>query len=106
MDTVDSHKQTHSRNVDRYRTTVEFTTTRINRCVQSRESDYVDVSVYECERREGVTVTILTIVIFIDEWHPVTQEGTRNIQQRPLCTSFGERFQFGPVKNKILRIVK
>jgi hypothetical protein len=27
-----------------------------------------------------VTVTILTIVIFIDEWHPVTQESTRNIQ--------------------------
>jgi hypothetical protein len=40
----------------------------------------VDVSVYEYERREGVTVTILTIVIFIDEWHPVTQESTRNIQ--------------------------
>jgi hypothetical protein len=66
----------------------------------------VDVSVYECERGEGVTVTILTIVIFIDEWHPVTQDGTRDIQQRPLYNSFDERFQFGPVKNKILRIVK
>jgi len=27
-----------------------------------------------------VTVTMLTIVIFIDEWHPVTQESTGDIQ--------------------------
>ena len=30
VDTVDSHKQTHSRNVDRYRTMAEFTA-RINK---------------------------------------------------------------------------
>jgi hypothetical protein len=29
---------------------------------------------------KGATVTILTIVIFVDEWHPVTEESTRDIQ--------------------------
>ena len=71
VDTVDSHKQT--------RTMTEFTT-RVNRCVRRPESDYEDVSVYKYERREGATVTILTIVIFVDEWHPVTEESTRDIQ--------------------------
>jgi hypothetical protein len=29
---------------------------------------------------KGMTVTVPTIMIFIDEWHPVTQESTREIQ--------------------------
>ena len=29
---------------------------------------------------KGVAVTILTVVIFINEWHPVAQESTKDIQ--------------------------
>ena len=28
---------------------------------------------------KGMTATVLTIVIFVNEWHPVTQESTREI---------------------------
>jgi hypothetical protein len=44
---------------------------------------YENVSVYEYERRKG-GVTILTIVIFVDEWHPVTEESTKEESTRDI----------------------
>ena len=67
-------------------------------CVQDMNPTTRTYLYMNMSAENGVTVTILTIVIFIDEWHPVTQESTKEIQYRPLCTTFGERLQFGPMK--------
>ena len=82
VDTVDSHKETHSRNVDRYQTTAEFTTRitvkdDVSQDVNPTTWTYLYTTNMSAEK--GVTVTKLTIVIFIDEWHPVTQESTKDV---------------------------
>jgi len=70
VDTVDSHKQTHSRNVDKYQTTAGYTA-RI--CLYKDLNPTTWTYLYtNVSAEKGMAVTILTIVIFIDEWHPVT----------------------------------